>query len=89
MALRMGALYDALKQAQGINDEDAKRAAEEVANYENRIARVEGRLETLTWMVGTALVLLLWLGSQVWLVRTDLSGIRNDLTAIRAVQLRP
>lgn len=52
MALRMGALYDALKHGQGISEEDAQRAAEEVANYENRIGRIEARLDTLTWMVG-------------------------------------
>ena len=59
MALRMGALYDALRQGQGIPEEDAKRAAEEVANYENRIARVEASLETLKWMVGATITLTL------------------------------
>jgi phage shock protein A len=53
MALRMGSLYDALRLAQGVSEDDARKAAEEVANYENRIARVEARLDTLTWMVGT------------------------------------
>jgi hypothetical protein len=59
MALRMGALYDALRSAQGISEDDAKRASEEVANYENRIARVEASLETLKWMVGTAITVML------------------------------
>jgi hypothetical protein len=52
MALRLGALYDALRQAQ-VSENAAKNAAEEVAGYENRIANVEGRLTLLTWMVGT------------------------------------
>ncbi len=38
MALRMGALYDALRTAQGITEDDARRAAEELADYDNRIA---------------------------------------------------
>ena len=59
MALRMGALYDALVKGQGIGEEDAKRAAEEVANYENRIARVEASLDTLKWMVGTCITVVL------------------------------
>jgi len=59
MALRMGALYDALRTAQGISEEDAKRASEEVAGYDNRMARIEARLDTLTWMVGAAVILMI------------------------------
>jgi len=53
MALRMGALYDALRTGQGISEEDAKRAAEEVASYDNRMAALDSRTAVLTWMVGT------------------------------------
>jgi phage shock protein A len=59
MALRMGALYDALRQAAGISEEDARRAAEEVANYENRIGRIEARLDTLAWMVSAVIALVM------------------------------
>lgn len=59
MALRMGALYDALRTGQGISEDDARSAAEEVANYENRIARVESSLDTLKYMVATAITLVL------------------------------
>jgi hypothetical protein len=59
MALRMGALYDALRQAQGIGEDEARKAAEEVAQYENRLARIDARLDLLTWMVGTAVTLVL------------------------------
>jgi hypothetical protein len=59
MALRMGALYDALRHATGITEEDARRAAEEVAGYESRIARIEADLVLLKWMVGTNLALTL------------------------------
>jgi hypothetical protein len=57
MALRMGALYDALRAGEGITEEAAQRAAEEVADYNNRIGRIEARLDTLTWMVGTSITL--------------------------------
>lgn len=59
MALRMGALHDALRSGQGISEDDARRAAEEVASYDNRMAAIEGRLNTLTWMVGAVMTLLL------------------------------
>jgi len=49
----MGALYDALRTGQGISEEDAKRAAEEVASYDNRMAALDSRTAVLTWMVGT------------------------------------
>ena len=59
MALRMGALYDALRTAQGISEDDARRAAEEVANYDNRMARIEASLDLLRWMVGALITLVL------------------------------
>jgi phage shock protein A len=57
MALRMGALYDALRQSPAIPEDLARAAAEEVANYENRLAGIEGRLGVLTCMVATQIVL--------------------------------
>jgi hypothetical protein len=44
-------LYDALKAA-GAPEEQARRAAEVVAGYENRFSRIEGDLTVLKWMVG-------------------------------------
>ena len=49
MALRLGALYDALRQGQGITVLDARRAAEEVA--EGQLAHVEASLHTLRLLV--------------------------------------
>ena len=69
MALRMGALYDALRQGQGISEEDAKRAAEEVADYDNRIKRIEASLELLKWMVATNITLTLLVLGRLFLVR--------------------
>jgi hypothetical protein len=80
MAVMMGNLYSALKQA-GADDDSAKKAAEEVAGYENRIAdlktelktelaAVRGELSLLKWMVGfnlamtAALLVRLFLGNQ-------------------------
>jgi hypothetical protein len=62
MALMMGRLYDALIAAH-VPAEQAKQAAEEVASFENRLAKVEADLVLLKWMVGTNLVLtvgILW-----------------------------
>ena len=44
-------LYDALKSA-GAPDDQARKAAEVVAGYENRFARIETDLTLLKWMVG-------------------------------------
>jgi hypothetical protein len=56
MSLMLGALYDALRQAP-IPDDLARKAAEEVAGYENRLAQIESRLTLLTWMVGLNIAL--------------------------------
>jgi hypothetical protein len=57
MALRLGMLYDALRSAHGVDEEDARKAAEEVADYDARIGRVERDLTVLKWMVGTTITL--------------------------------
>ena len=44
-------LYDALKDA-GAEELKARKAAETVAAYENRFARIETDLGILKWMVG-------------------------------------
>jgi hypothetical protein len=44
-------LYDALKDA-GADEEKARKAAETVAAYENRFAKIETDLAILKWMVG-------------------------------------
>lgn len=59
MPLMMGGLYDALRQAQGVPEDAARKAAEEVASYEDRLGRVERDLAILKWMVGTNIALTL------------------------------
>jgi hypothetical protein len=72
MALRMGALYDALRTGQGISEEAAKQAAEEVASYDNRMAALDARTAVLTWMVGALIALTI---SNLWLTMTILSRL--------------
>ena len=43
--------YEALKAA-GISDDKARAAAEEIAGYDNRLAKIEGDLTLLKWMLG-------------------------------------
>jgi hypothetical protein len=52
----MGALYDALIAA-NVSEEHARRAAEEVADYNQRIGSIERDLMLLKWMVGTNVLL--------------------------------
>jgi hypothetical protein len=54
MALALMRLYTALKNA-GASDTDATAAAEEVAGFENRLAKLETDLTVLKWMVGFTL----------------------------------
>ncbi len=41
----------------GATRDTARKAAEEVANYEGRLATLESRFSTLTWMAGTNVAL--------------------------------
>jgi hypothetical protein len=51
MATMIAEVYDALMSA-GAPEEKARRAAEAVANYENRFGKIETDLTLLKWMVG-------------------------------------
>ena len=51
MATMIAELYDAPKAA-GAPDDQARKAAEVVAGYENRFTRIEIDLTLLKWMVG-------------------------------------
>lgn len=69
MALMSGELYKALLAAH-VEEEQAAKAASEVAGYENRLARVESDLTLLKWMVSFNIALTLFgfsiLGSWLW-----------------------
>ena len=47
----VGKLHEALTKA-GADASSAREAAEEVANYDNRISKVEADLTLLKWMLG-------------------------------------
>ncbi len=73
MAVMMGNLYSALKQA-GADEESAKKAAEEVAGYENRVADLKnelvgmrGELSLVKWMVGFNLAMTVALVARLFL----------------------
>jgi capsule polysaccharide export protein KpsE/RkpR len=52
MAMMLGRLHEALIQA-GAPEDKAREAAEEVAQFENRLAKVQTDLAVLKAMVGT------------------------------------
>ena len=51
MPTMLSEVYDALREA-GASEEKSRRAAEAIAAYENRFARIEPDLTLLKWMVG-------------------------------------
>lgn len=66
MALMLAKTYAALKAA-GAPEEDAQAAAEELADYDNRLANIEGDLRVLKWMVGTLYPLVLAILAKLFL----------------------
>jgi len=54
MAVMLSKTYDALIAA-GAPDDKARAAAEELAGYESRFAKIETDLAVLKWMVGVNL----------------------------------
>jgi hypothetical protein len=54
VATMISEVYDAFVSA-GAPEEKARRAAEAIANYETRFARIESDLAVLKWMTGTTL----------------------------------
>ena len=69
MSTMISEVYDALKEA-GASEDKARKAAEAVAGYENRFARIEnelthvrGELALVKWMIGFNLAMtiaMLW-----------------------------
>ena len=65
MAMMLGAIYEALIEAQGITEETARLAAEEVAGYDKAIADVRTDIKVIQAMLSMVLLLLigvLWQG---------------------------
>lgn len=67
MALRLGALQDALLDA-GANPDKAREAAEGLAAYERQLADIRGDLKLLMWMLGAVITFVignLWLSFNI------------------------
>lgn len=85
MALELGALRDALIEA-GASDTQAKKAAEEVAGYENRLTRLTTMVQA---MIAICMLLLASQGA-IWLElgkatgKLDQVGAKLDQLAGRA-----
>lgn len=47
MATMISEVYDALRDAQGVSEEKARKAAEAVANFENRFVTIERKIDGL------------------------------------------
>jgi hypothetical protein len=72
----LGQLYAALRSA-NVPDDHARAAAEEVAGFENRIARIEGDLRLIQWMLGSVVALVVGLGlGNLWLSFNILGRLR-------------
>lgn len=68
MAIMMGRLYAALREA-NVPEDKATAAAEEVAGFENRLSGVEAKITVLQWMVGTHIALSVAIaGPMIWLL---------------------
>jgi hypothetical protein len=68
MALLISELYDALKEA-GAGEDSARKAAEAVAAYENRLAKLDADLSVIRWMVGGIYALVALIGvPSIWLL---------------------
>jgi hypothetical protein len=62
MALMLAEVYDALLEA-GASEDKARKAAEAVAAYDNRLATIGRKLEVHTYMLSTLIVIglgILW-----------------------------
>lgn len=57
MTLMLSKTYEALRSADGVSDQQARDAAEEIAAYESRLVMIERDLTLLKWMVGTNLAM--------------------------------
>jgi hypothetical protein len=65
MAVMLGALYRALLEP---NEENARKASEEVAsfetkfsNFESKMEKLQGDMNLIKWMLGTLIILVLFL----------------------------
>lgn len=70
MATMISEVYDALRDAQGVSDEKARKAAEAIAAYEGRFSKIENDLAILKWMAGANMTLTLLVLGKLFLLPT-------------------
>lgn len=58
MVMMLTELYDALKSA-GANEKEATEAAEAVAEYDDRLAKIKKDLAVLKWLTATAVSIMI------------------------------
>jgi phytoene/squalene synthetase len=81
MALQLGALRDALLDA-GASTDKADKAAEELADYEKRLAGIEGKLMMLIWAVGANVAATIAVVGMIVAMNGRLGEISSQLTQI-------
>lgn len=81
MALQLGALRAALLDA-GASADKADKAAEELADYEKRLAGIEGKLTMLIWAVGANVAATIAVVGMIVTMNGRLGEISGQLTQI-------
>jgi hypothetical protein len=61
MTLMLSKTYDALRSADGVSDQEARDAAEELAAFEKHMHTIDTRSNVLMFLVGLNMVLTLFL----------------------------
>ena len=67
MSMMIAEVYEALKEA-GASEAKARAAAESLANYESRFAKIEADLMVVKWMLGVVIAGVLSLVVKAFLV---------------------
>lgn len=76
-------VYQALR-AIDVPEELATRAAEAVGQHHDRLAKIEGRLQVLEWMVGTNIVLTVAAMGAIWGLYARLTDLAQVIGALSA-----
>jgi hypothetical protein len=82
MSLRLGALYDALRTAQGVSDDDAKKAAEEVAGYDKDLNRLRIELRAHSVLLTVIVAAVFYVLNVVLQLHQQLAQMAQQLAAI-------
>jgi hypothetical protein len=82
IAVKLAKTYAALKAA-GVSDADAQATAEELADYENRLASIEGKLTVLIWAVGINAAAALATFGMLWQLASTMTHLASLADAAR------